>query len=82
MKCPEVKYRIMSEPEMNAEMIAYIKWQEDNPDVWFDQDENGVDLAHLRENLKLTPIERLHKLDAGRQSLKWLQSARTRHTLR
>lgn len=27
-----------------------------------DQDENGVDLSLLRENLKLTPIERLRKL--------------------
>ena len=25
------------------------------------QDENGVDLQHLRENLALTPIERLRK---------------------
>lgn len=72
----------MSEPELTAEARALIQWQEENPDVWGDQDENGVDLAHLRENLKLTPAERLRRLDAGRQSLKWLQNARTRHTVR
>lgn len=27
-----------------------------------EQDENGVDLSLIRENLKLTPIERLRKL--------------------
>lgn len=28
------------------------------------QDENGIDLAHLRQNLKLTPTERVEKLRA------------------
>lgn len=70
------------EPEMSADALALIRWQEENPDVWGDQDENGVDLAHLRENLKLTPAERLRQLDAGRRRLVWIQNARTRHTLR
>ena len=47
------------EPENPAE--ALIRWQEENPNVWGDQDENGIDLAHLRENLKLTPAERLRQ---------------------
>ena len=28
-----------------------------------EQDENGVDLSLIRENLRLTPIERLRKAD-------------------
>jgi hypothetical protein len=47
--------------DIDPEMLALIRWQEENPDVWGDQDENGVDLARLRENLKLTPAERLRK---------------------
>ncbi len=34
-----------------------------------DQDENGVDLSLLRENLKLTPTERLKKLLANQRFL-------------
>jgi hypothetical protein len=40
---------------------AFIRFQEENPDYWGDQDENGVDLARLRENLKLTVAERLRR---------------------
>ena len=29
---------------------------------WGDQDENGIDLGHLRANLRLTPTERIEKL--------------------
>jgi hypothetical protein len=50
-----------TEPELNEATLAYIRWQEENPDVWGDQDENGVDLTRLRENLKLTPAERLRR---------------------
>ena len=51
----------MTEAEQKAEEEALIRWQEEHPDVWFDQDENGVDLTHLRENLKLTPAERISR---------------------
>ena len=34
-----------------------------------DQDENGVDLSLLRENLKLTPTQRLIKLLANQSFL-------------
>jgi len=68
------------EPENPAE--ALIRWQEENPNVWGDQDENGIDLARLRENLKLTPAERLRKMDVGRESLKQLQNAHARNSLR
>lgn len=71
-----------NDPSLTEEQLALIRWQEQNPDVWGDQDENGVDLARLRENRKLTPAERLRKLDAGRRSIRWLQNVRTRNTVR
>lgn len=67
-----------TEPEtLSAEALAIIKWQEENPDMWGEQDENGVDLARLRENLKISPAERLKKMDEGRRLLRWIQNART-----
>lgn len=51
---------------LTPEALAYIRWQEENPNVWGDHDENGVDLARLRENLKLTPAERLRRMEKGR----------------
>ncbi len=43
-------------PEMSFE--EFVAWCEANPY----HDENGIDLSHLRENLKLTPRERVEKL--------------------
>ncbi len=49
---------------------------------WFDQhpmpeqDENGIDLGHLRENLKLTPWERLYRHKKLRESRNWMKNAR------
>ena len=37
------------------------EWLASQP-KWGDQDENGIDLGHLRANLKLTPTERIQKL--------------------
>jgi hypothetical protein len=34
-----------------------------DPKWYGDQDENGVDLSLIRENLKLTPTERIRKAD-------------------
>ena len=37
--------------------------------LWYDeQDENGVDLSLIRENLKLTPSERLRRGDRARKN--------------
>jgi hypothetical protein len=72
----------MPEPELSDEALELIRWQEENPNVWGDQDENGVDLARLRDNLKLTPAERLSQMDRGRQLLRLFQDARTRRTVR
>ncbi|MBI4578216.1 MAG: hypothetical protein HY718_00845 [Planctomycetes bacterium] len=47
------------------------------PHYYGEQDENGVDLSLIRENLKLTPLERIRKADAARrQALKLLEYGR------
>ena len=61
---------------------AIIRFQEANPNYWGDQDENGVDLARLRENLKLTPAERLQKLENSRYLFEISLHARTQNSLR
>jgi hypothetical protein len=52
------------EDEMSPERAAQIRqlqaWLQKHP--YGEQDENGVDISLLRENLKLTPAERLSKL--------------------
>jgi hypothetical protein len=66
-------------PDADEEVEALIRWQEENPNVWGDQDENGVDLARLRENLKLTPGERLRQHEAARLSARLIEEAGERH---
>ena len=56
----------MTPEEQKAAGEEIIRFQEENPDYWGDQDENGVDLARLRENLQRTPAERVRRLDAYR----------------
>lgn len=47
------------------------------PNWYGEQDENGVDLSLIRENLRLTPLERIRKADAARrQTLKLLEYGR------
>jgi len=41
-----------------------------------EQDENGVDLSLLRENLKLTPVERIRRLQMHHDSVLRLKHAR------
>lgn len=53
---------------------AILDWLEQNPMP--EQDENGIDLGHLRENLKLTPIERMMRHKLIRQKRKIISSAR------
>lgn len=59
-------------------MEDLIRFQEENPNYWGDQDENGVDLARLRENLKLTPAERIQRNDQALQALRQMEHARGR----
>lgn len=48
-----------------------------SPNWYGEQDENGVDLSLIRENLKLTPEERLLKGDSARRgALELLEYAR------
>ncbi len=49
-----------------------------------EQDENGIELSLIRENLRLTPLERIRKADAARrQALRLLEHGRRHreHTL-
>jgi hypothetical protein len=46
----------------NPEHEAFLKKLAD-PHYYGDQDENGIDLSLIRENLKLTPLQRLRKMD-------------------
>lgn len=45
------------EPDPQAQALAWLKAH-----PYGEQDENGVDISLLRENLKLSPRERLAKL--------------------
>jgi hypothetical protein len=47
------------------------------PNYYGEQDENGIDLSLIRENLKLSPLERIRKGDrARRQALRLGQNVR------
>ncbi len=53
-----------------------------DPLYYGEQDENGVDLSLIRENLKLTPEERLLRADrARRQALELLEYGRRQREL-
>lgn len=49
------------------------------PDYYGERDENGVDLSLIRENLKLTPVERLRKGDAARRQTLRLMAYGRKH---
>lgn len=52
------------------------EWMDDR-DRFAEQDENGVDLSLIVENLKLSPLERVRKGDAAARSAAWiLETAR------
>jgi len=54
-------------------------WFSTNP-LWYgEQDENGVDLSLIRENLKLTPTERLRRGDQARRSALRLMEIGRKH---
>lgn len=68
----------MTEAEQRAAEEALIRFQEENPDVWGDQDENGVDLARLRENLRLTPAQRQRRHGLALLAVLQMEQARER----
>ena len=47
---------------MDPKLEEYLKLH-CGPHQYGEQDENGVDLSLIRENLKLTPLARLRKAD-------------------
>ena len=49
------------------------------PDYYGEQDPNGIDLSLIRENLKLTPLERIRKADAHRREALRLMEYGRRH---
>lgn len=48
----------------NDDRAAQDEWLRSHAFAHGEQDENGIDLSLLRENLKLTPSERLDRLQA------------------
>lgn len=52
------------------------------PHCYGEQDENGVDLSLIRENLRLTPHERLLKADRGCHSALQLRRIGEEHRAR
>jgi hypothetical protein len=46
--------------KLTAEQEAHLKKLAD-PHYYGEQDENGVDLSLIRENLKLSPLERVRR---------------------
>jgi len=76
----------MATPELSAPAAEITPEQRAAMDAWLaahpygEQDENGIDLSLLRKNLKLTPTQRLHRLECAANSLRELTSdARTRN---
>ena len=43
-----------------------------------EQDENGVDLSVLRENLKLSPTQRLNRLESARAFFNGVENERSK----
>lgn len=59
--------------ELTPEQAAYLKKMAD-PRYYGEQDENGVDLSLIRENLKLSPQQRLRKAARISRSLEQMRS--------
>ena len=64
----------MNQPHTPEEEQYILDWVEANPMP--DQDENGVDLGRLRENLERTPAERMQHHARVRQARKGWENAR------
>ena len=71
--------RGMTPEQQRTAEEAIIRFQQENPDYWGDQDKNGIDLGHLRENLKLTPAERLRHHGIALMGLLEMEKARERN---
>lgn len=58
------------------------EWFQRHTHGFGEQDENGVDLSLLRENLKLTPTERIEKMRKALELVLEIERARTVTQLR
>jgi len=57
------------QPTLTDEQRAKMEeWLRAHP--YGDQDENGIDIGILRRNLRLTPTERLHRLQSAARALR------------
>ncbi len=63
-------------PELTEADKFVLQWLEENAPLM--QDENGIDLGRIRENLKLTTRQRLEKAEQGAASLFFIKQARQR----
>ena len=59
-------------PELTEADKFVLQWLEENAPLM--QDEIGIDLARIRENLKLTPLERLRRFDQKMASIRKLRA--------
>jgi hypothetical protein len=57
---------------MDPRLEEYLK-QHCGPHSYGEQDENGVDLSLIRENLKLSPLQRLRRMDRGARAMEELR---------
>ena len=49
------------------------------PHDYGEQDDNGIDVSLIRDNLKLSPLERIRRGDAARRQALWLMEHGRRH---
>lgn len=70
---PERRYNM----DMSEELTGMKRFF--GPGYYGEQDENGIDLSLIRENLKLTALERIRKGDAARRQALLLLEYGRRH---
>lgn len=55
--------------ELSEQAYAELIQRYCGPHWYGEQDENGIDLSIIRENLKLTPLERIRRADRARKQI-------------
>ena len=65
-------------PELSEADRFVLQWMEEQAP--FMQDENGIDLGHIRENLKLSPRQRLERAEKAAAGIWYLQHAIAENT--
>lgn len=67
-----------TQSDIDPRLAAWIK-EHCGPHCYGEQDENGIDLSLIRENLKLSPLERARLADDMRRQAEALLEAGRRH---